>query len=566
MNDDVDKANAMIQREATSSQPGAPGGNGRHQPEAFADTREDYRSTDVGNARRLVAQYGADLRYCYPWHTWLVWTGQRWEPDSTGEVERRAKAVLGAMFHEAADMTQKAAKAKSQAQDADGDKLAADAERLWKHAQKSEAAPRIVAMIEMARSEPEIPIDPSQLDAAPWLLNCRNGIVDLKTGQPRPHRREDYITRTCPLAFDPNAQLPLWDRFLAEAIPNAETRAYVQRCAGASLAGVTPDDLLLLVHGPGGTGKSTFLGALQAALGDYGASAELSTFTCARDAHGPQPDMARLRGRRMVVVTETDAGGASVSLLKRASGGDSLVTRSHHQDSYEFKPQWTLWLVGNERPRVPDTDTGLWRRLREIPFVTKFEKPDPTIRQQLTDPAIAGPAILAWAVQGCLAWQREGVGQLPKQVAQATEEYKRDMDPLAQWLEDCCVPEPSAWTAYKALYASYTTWAKDSGMKHPVGSKTFSQRLGTRLTERRGHGGRGYGGIVLLQDGDTPPAGGNGIWRDTSEVSRKASVPVGFQNQSFMGENPGVSVTKCHAESAVDTNTKCHPESSGRVT
>ena len=164
------------------------------------------------------------------------------------------------------------------------------------------------------------------------------------------------------------------------------------------------DDVLLVCHGPGGAGKGTFLNAVQHALGDYSAAADLATFTTGRDAHGPQPDMARLKGVRMVAISEVNTGD-SVTLLKRATGGDPITTRNHHERTFQFVPQFTLWVICNERPRVPDNDSGIWRRMREIPFVVKFPEPDTTIRPTLTDPEVAGSAVLAWAVQGCLDWQ-----------------------------------------------------------------------------------------------------------------------------------------------------------------
>lgn len=476
-----------------------PPDNGRRPREAVEETGEEYRLTDVGNARRLVHRHGQDLRYCYPWHSWLVWTGQRWSPDDTGEVERRAKAVVHAMFQEAAELMQRAAPIKSQGDNAQADRLSTNATELWKHAKRSEQAPRIVAMLQMAESEPGIPIGPDDLDRDPWLLNCQTGTIDLRSGALMPHRRNQYLTKLCPVAFTPHATLPLWERFLNEAIPDAETRDYVQRCAGATIVGRADDDLLLVCHGEGGTGKGTFLNALQRTLGDYGASAELETFTTKHDPHAPQPDLARLRGRRMVAISEVDTGG-TVSLLKRATGGDPILTRSHHQESFEFIPQFTLWIICNERPRVPDNDSGIWRRLREIPFVTKFAAPDPTIRQQLSDPAIAGAAVLAWAVQGCLAWQRQGVGRPPPPIEAATTDYRREMDPLADWLDDCCQAHTGVATYGVALWQSYRGWAKATNLRHPLGRKGFAQRMGQSYGSKKTEKGVAYIGLTLRGD------------------------------------------------------------------
>ena len=189
-----------------------------------------------------------------------------------------------------------------------------------------------------------------------------------------------------------------------------------------------------------------------------------------------------------------------MALLKRATGGDPIQTRSHHQETFEYIPQFTLWLMANDRPRVPDTDTGAWRRMREIPFTTVFNPPDPGVRQALADPEIAGPAVLAWAVEGCLAWQREGLGDPPPQVANATAEYRAEMDPLSDWREDCTVAAEDAFTPFAALFDSYTQWAKTNRVSKPLGSKTFSDKLAARFqrVNRRENGGRGFEGIGLL--------------------------------------------------------------------
>jgi putative DNA primase/helicase len=225
----------------------------------------------------------------------------------------------------------------------------------------------------------------------------------------------------------------------------------------------------------------------------------LATFTNKRDPHGPQPDLARLSGVRLVTISEVESGG-TMALLKRATGGDPIQTRSHHQETFEFTPQFTLWLMANDRPRVSDTDTGLWRRIREIPFSTVFNLPDPTIRQRLADPHVAGPAVLAWAVAGCLAWRREGLGDPPGQVAAATGEYRAEMDPLSDFLEDCTVAAPDAWTSSADLFDAYTRWADTNRVSRPLGSKAFSQRLTTRYPKERhpGDRDRGFRGIGLV--------------------------------------------------------------------
>ena len=440
--------------------------------------------------------------------------------------------MIDGLFDEAINWFAEAATAAKLGDAANSSNLTQKAEDLWKHAQKSEAAARIAARLEMAKSEPGISINPDDLDADPWVINSLNGTIDLKTGVLRPHNRVDLITKLAPARYVPDAHFELWDRFLSEAIPDAGTRDYTQRCAGATIAGNAKDDLLIIINGEGGTGQGTFLNSFQATLGDYSAAADLETFTTKRDPHGPQPDLARLQGKRMVAVSEPGTGD-TVTPLKRATGGDPITTRSHHQESFEYIPQFTIWVITNQRPIVPHDDSGIWRRLREIPFSAKFEHVDTSIRTTLTNPNIAGEAILAWAVQGCLNWQRDGVGDLPQQVIEATAAYREAMDPLLDWIEDNVEYDPVHWVPFKESFSDYQAWAKENGLRRPLGRKTFGQRLGDKYAPTKGTAGaRGNTGLTL-KNGDS------GI----SQMPLTPDLVVDNQNGLHIEENLE---TKCH--------------------
>lgn len=453
------------------------GKNGHHK-----GNLADFPLTDVGNAERLVLRHGHDLHYCHGSSSWYIWDGKRWRRDDSGEIERRAKETIRAMaaeardlFDVAANLTQAAGEDQEKQKQAAAVQKKADALLTW--ARKSEAAPRIAAMIALARSEPGIPVASTELDANPWLLNAQNGTIDLRTKALFPHRREDLITKILPVPYSPDAKHPLWDRFLLEAIPDEEVRQYIQRVAGYTVSGQKTEDLVLLVRGPGGSGKSTFKEAMMATLGEYAASTVLEIFTSKHNAHAAQPGLVRLAGRRLVTISEIDSGGL-VSLLKRVSGGDTIQARDLYKGEFEFQPTFTIWIMANQRPRIPDDDTGIWRRLREIPFDTKFEHPDPSIREKLKDPSVAGQAILAWLVDGCFQWQTYGIGETPQRVLEATEEYRQEMNPLAEWLAECTIAQPNAWTSVADLRHSYEEWGKANGdTKYLLGTKKFSQRL-----------------------------------------------------------------------------------------
>jgi putative DNA primase/helicase len=176
-----------------------------------------------------------------------------------------------------------------------------------------------------------------------------------------------------------------------------------------------------------------------------------------------------------------------------------------YQESFEFAPQFKLWLAANHPPRVRHDDSAMWRRILRIPFthVIPAERRDPTVKARLRDVRESGPAILAWAVEGCLRWQEEGLG-VPKLVLDATQEYRLEMDPLADFIRDCCVCNPKAWTPTAKLRAAYEQYCRETGERRVLGAKEFTEALKSHGFEplRRFAGGRGWQGIGLLTDAE----------------------------------------------------------------
>lgn len=194
-----------------------------------------------------------------------------------------------------------------------------------------------------------------------------------------------------------------------------------------------------------------------------------------------------------------------MSLLKQLVAGDEIATRGLYQATTRWRPGFTIWLMTNERPRVPEGDSGMRRRLHEIPFSQVFESPDPRVRAQLRDPAVAGVAVLAWAVRGCLTWQREGLGAAPS-VATATASFWADQNPLTGWLEDCAISASDAWTPTSVLDASYRRWCVEVAQSG-VSSRRWTDAMRAAGYEAVKRGVRGWRGIAL---GDAPPVSGEG--------------------------------------------------------
>jgi putative DNA primase/helicase len=455
------------QRQNRDDKPSAPDDEGLH-------------LTDLGNAERLTRRHGAGLRHCHPWKRWLYWDGTRWADDESGIIEAQAAGTVRTIYFEAAACE-------------DSDKRDA----LFKHARKSESAHSIRAMTELARSQPGIPVLPSELDRDPWALNVANGTIGLRTGQLRPHRREDLLSKIAPVAFDPAATCPLWERCLDTWMgSNPDLVAYLRRVIGYALTADVSEQVLFFLHGAGSNGKTTFLNIIREMLGDYAIQA-VSELLMVKTHEAHPTERADLFGRRFVATVETEQGKRMAeSLMKQLTGGENLKARRMRENFFEVPPTWKIFLASNHHPTIRGTALAVWRRIRLIPFTV-------TIQDANKDKDLAAklraqmPGILAWAVRGCLEWQKHGLAD-PEEVRQATAEYQREQDTLGGFIADCCVVAPYAKVRSSVLLSAYQVWSGDKNMTR----QELQKRLNDRgFQSKRGHGGHYfYHGIGLPAD------------------------------------------------------------------
>lgn len=465
-----------------------------------------YHRTDQGNAERLVATHGDDLRYV-PGLGWHHWTAQRWAPDEDGEAMRRMKATVRDLYTEAAAL-------------ADED----ERKRAAAHAAKSDSEPRLRGAVTLAQSERDVIAPLEALDNRPNLLAVANGTVDLATGELRQARRDDLLTRGTAIAYDPDAQCPRFERFLTEVFAgDLELVEFIQRFAGYCLTGSTREQVLAVLHGGGGNGKSAFVNVLRALLGDLAATAPFDTFIAARGPRGPRDDLARLRGARLVTASESGEGRRlDEATVKEVTGGDTIAARHLYGRYFEFVPAFKVVLVTNHVPHVDADDEAIWRRLRLVPFTRRFEPgAEPDLAATLHDEL---PGILAWAVRGCVAWQHEGLGEAGA-VRQATASYRADEDTIGRFLEETC--QDGGEVPATTLRAAYQDWASTNG-EPEMSAKTLGNRLKRRgiHADRRSQGARVYAGISLSSDVRCRYDGQNGNSprvREWEEVSKTAS-------------------------------------------
>jgi P4 family phage/plasmid primase-like protien len=450
----------------------------------------DIHTTDRGHAKRVVKRHGADLHYAHPWKSWLIWDGRRWAEDQTGEAVRRVKETQDWLYKWAAAKL----KELNALPEDDPKKQALPAIRtILVDCLKWEDQRDINRCLESARSEPSIPVLPADLDRDPWLFNVVNGTIDLRTGQLREHRREDLISKLAPVKFDPKATCPLWERSLNRWMDgNANLTAYLQRLVGYCLTADVSEQCLWFFYGKGANGKTTFLTTNLAMLGDYGMQAVSDLLMVKRNESHPT-ERADLFGRRFVATIETEEGKRlAEALMKQITGGDSIRARKLFKDFFEFPPTHKIVLAANHKPVIQGTDHGVWRRIKLVPFVVTIseEAKDKHLPEKLKAEA---SGILNWAIQGCVAWQQNGLGE-PDEVRQATADYQSEQDMVAKFLSECCIVQRDARVKVSALFEAYGRWSGDKFMTQP----TFNERLRAKgFDSQRSKNGFFWHGLAL---------------------------------------------------------------------
>ena len=438
--------------------------------------------TEDGLATAFTNRHGEDWRYCAAWGRWFAWDGKRWNADQVLHVLHLARGIC-----------------RSASQLADTPRLRS----------RLASASTTAAVEKMARSDPMHASTTDQWDTDPWLLNTPKGVVDLRTGWLREHRRSDGMTKIA--TASPGGHCPTWSNFLRDVTGGDEALiGYLQRMAGYCLTGVTSEHALFFLYGTGANGKSVFINTLASIVGDYAGNAPMDTFMEARGDRHPT-DLAGLRGARLVSSIETEQGRRwNESKIKAITGGDKVSARFMRQDFFDYVPQFKLLIAGNHKPTIRNVDEAMKRRLHLIPFTVTIppERRDGKLTEKLLRER---DGILAWAVAGCRAWQVTGL-QPPASVVSATEEYFEGEDALGQWLDERCVLDKALRCGVSNLFSDWRDWAEGQG--EYVGSvKRFSELLALRGFQkcRLSNGARALHGVALRQSttGHRSPYGDN---------------------------------------------------------
>jgi putative DNA primase/helicase len=427
-------------------------------------------------ALAFADRHDRELRYVSAWGRWMVYDGTRWAYDDTLHVFDRVRTLC----REVADNCDKASVASATA-----------------------SAGTVAAVERLSRSDRRVAATSTQWDADAYTLGTPAGAVDLRTGQLMLARPSDYITKRT--SVGPGGDCPIWCSFLHRVMGgDAELEQFVQRALGYGLTGLTTEHAMFFAYGTGANGKSVLTSTVAGILGDYHTTAPIETFVASHQERHPT-DLAGLRGARLVTAIETEEGRRwAETKLKSLTGGDRIAARFMRQDFFEFMPVFKLLVAGNHKPALSSVDEAIRRRLHLIPFAVTI--PEGERDKDLTDKLKAEwPGILSWMIEGCLAWQRDGLNP-PAAVRVATENYFSDQDMLTQWLAEMCDQEPG--NTFKSepigtLFESWSAYAKRQGGE-PGGKVSFGDRLEAKgFTRDRTKQGRLVRGIRLkFQRGD----------------------------------------------------------------
>ncbi|MET9126946.1 phage/plasmid primase, P4 family [Streptomyces sp. NPDC004528] len=441
--------------------------------------RQMFDNTDVGIAVRLrdfMSRDGGGVRHA-PGLGFLVWDGKVWTRNDT--AVRKALHLMGAELIASGD----------------------DASRRL--ALKALTNRSIDAVIKELPSVPGVPAQADEFDARHDLLSVANGTVNLRTGAIHPHTPADLITRRLDIEYRSDAEAPRWEKFLVEVFPaHPEMPAFMRRIVGYGITGSTAEQCFVFMHGQGANGKSVFLDALLHVFRGITKSTEFSTFEQRVNVGQASPELASLRGARLVTASETEKySRLAEGLVKQLTGGDPVTCRFLNQNPFTYVPAFLLMVAGNYKPAILSQDLGVWRRVKLVPFEATFRgaKADKTLPATLRDEA---EGILAWAVRGAQEWYASGLEE-PSSVSTATQDYRESEDRLAEFIAARLVQSPDARVAPMAVRRAYAEWAEDAGLsrKEVLSGWALGVELESRNFPKDKVGGRwGFTGIRLMSD------------------------------------------------------------------
>ncbi|EOU1988693.1 hypothetical protein C4D27_07980 [Clostridium perfringens] len=446
----------------------------------------DYNWSDVGNAERLISLHGKDIKFNVNSGKWYVWNGVNWELDNSFKVENLYRTVLRRFQNAIPNIN------------ISDDEIATkkQQEKAKSFVLRNETDGKIKSVLNQAKTFKGINFMESDKDD--YLFNTPNGTINLRDLSQKKHDRKDLITQCSNYSFNrENDKCPNWIAFLNRIFcGDQELINYVQKAVGYSLTGDMSEQCLFMLWGGGANGKSTFVKALEDIMGSYAAAIKGETLMEKNGQDGARGDLARLTNKRVVIASELQEGQVfNEPLLKVLSAGETLPVRFMYQEEFMLKPKFKLWIMTNKKPKVKGNDHGIWRRWRMIPFKYKFteKEKDPNFYEEKLKPELEG--ILLWAITGYQMWKEQGF-EAPKEVMEAVEDYKMDMDQVARFIEDCCKVGEGYECTGSAMYDEYINWCIAEGENYKMTNHKLARDLKEKgFVNKRDMNGKKWIGI-----------------------------------------------------------------------
>ena len=437
--------------------------------------------TDITNCDYFLKAYGDTIRYCSKWNKFLLWNGTCWEIDSDDMVSAMYRSFVHEMYRALRVINDL--------------KLLTEFE---KHLKRSENYKKILSAIGVMKMTEFIRIKSDKMDLDNYLFNAEKLTLNLKTGECQEPDKNNLITKKSNFIYDKKAKCPTWDMFLMQIFNNdLDLIRFVQKAMGYSLSGDTSEQCLFILWGTGANGKSTFLNVLQHLFGDYASTARTETFM--KKTTEQSNDLARLKGARLVTTSEAEQGKQlSESLIKQITGGDKLSARFLYGEFFDFVPTFKIFMATNHKPNIKGSNNGIWRRIKMIPFTVTIppEKRD----KHLTEKLIAeNSGILNWLLEGYAMWEKEGLSKEPQAIAEATAEYRDDMDSIQTFINECLEFDASEKSRLEnsVLYATYENWCTKNN-EHLMSHKWLSTQLQEKgLRKKSSNGVRFWQGLSV---------------------------------------------------------------------
>jgi putative DNA primase/helicase len=448
------------------------------------DTSEEMHRGQLRFAERFTRTYGGQLLHAHGLG-WYEFDGSRWAECLDGREKRAVVELVKVARQELPEMGKD------------------DLKALLQDIGRVESDSGVNGVLSLASNLHPCTVAAVAMDADPTVLNTRSGTVDLITGEIRDPRPADHLSKVTGTPFEPDTSSEIFDRFLRQAQPDPEMRAFLARSLGSALLGKVRDHVLLIWHGAGANGKGTLRDAVRHALGDYAVEVPAEILLLNRQGQqGMAPERMRLKGARVAFCSEI-ANGARLdeATMKKLTGGDPVNAKLLYRNPIEFDPSHTLIMLTNHLPTVRGDDPAVWRRLMIVPFdvVVPPDARDGELPEKLKSNATA---ILAWLWRGWLDYQRHGLNP-PRAVLEATRRYQLDSDVLARFLADeSAVLQGHGSVGSTQLYHAFVDWVRSEGEHLQMTNKAFTQAMEIRgYRNKRLSSGKSWQGLSLVANG-----------------------------------------------------------------